>query len=177
MQLSLSEFRSKYPGLYDQAFSAGVEQERDRQHQIRKIKPAGASADRALDNGWTVADTIPRFREFAARSDVSAAAFESALAELGLTASGQATSEEQAAERLARRLEASRQAPGASQQPADLGDLFAEALPPRDADATQPAPEPTRESAPALSTPRTEPASADIGDLFAQDLKPRKGSK
>ncbi len=173
--MDLTTFRATYPGIFEQAFDAGAEAEADRQQRIRAVADSvGASPDRALAQGWTVAQAADHFRQFASRSDEAAAAFTRALRG-ALTTTTLADDDLDIDALVARLHGAPAAAPGASRPAAaragqDIGDLFAESLPPPRAAALSSATS-ARTAWPSAAQPPVHSAR-DLQDLFASDLEP-----
>jgi hypothetical protein len=157
--MDLSTFRAAHPGLFSQAFEAGVAEATARHlEHLALASAAGAQvlAERAIRHGASVADYLPKYREHASRSDDTSAALERAIGQLDSPAGA-------ARHPVALGVVA----PGgpAASGPRDLGDLFAESLP----GATPPPP-------PAYPRAAAPVAIRDLGDLFAESLPPPRAA-
>src|SRR5689334_24138196 len=64
--MDLTEFRATYPGLYQQAFDADKAAGEERIGTLFALGDAAGNLPLerlAIENGWSVADAVPRMRE------------------------------------------------------------------------------------------------------------------
>ena len=76
--MKLSEFRAAHPGLYEQAFDAGVESERERvtgHIELGRAVQNDAIAQRAITAGAPVRDWLGHYEQAAGKNDQTARAF------------------------------------------------------------------------------------------------------
>lgn len=148
--------RSAHPGLHAEIYDEGFVAGRELASQHNKCARAAGSpmlADRAIQNGWTIAEALPHYREHAGRSDATATALAKALDDLGLSASGAPTTGDDLA--TANRLIAKMRGSGSTGAPSgsgrgvlDYSDLVANAM-----NLPQPGQTPPASSAAATSAP------------------------
>lgn len=83
--MDLTELRASSPGIYEAAVEEGTARERERVCvHLKLAAAAGASPLRAIEQGWTAEEALPRYREVASKANETASAFLKTVSALGL---------------------------------------------------------------------------------------------